>query len=272
MRISTGDALNSVTSLHGVSVPPIVSSPARGGLDAYELRLVAERRSQGRGWNNIAEILGRCVHDVRRACDPTYVAANAVRAVAGKIERRRAHPGLDLRRQDIRLIHAMAGKSWLARELAEQLDMGQQKCSAALKRLRCLGLADPAILVSVAGSWSTSTWSLTALGRRPLGSEDLAQLTAPEAASGVSRIGRSPFPNSIAARVLMKSSRDWRRTRDLCAVLDTDISNISTAMCLLERLELAESRKDGSTRFKLWRLNKAGLAEQALRRDRGDPA
>lgn len=45
----------------------------RGGLNSYEICFADQKRMQGVSWQNIANMLGRYVADVRAACDPKFL-------------------------------------------------------------------------------------------------------------------------------------------------------------------------------------------------------
>lgn len=45
----------------------------RGGLNSYEICFADQKRMQGVSWQNIANMLGRYVADVRAICDPKFL-------------------------------------------------------------------------------------------------------------------------------------------------------------------------------------------------------
>lgn len=54
----------------------------RGALNSYEICFADQKRAQGVGWQNIANMLRRHVDDVRRYCEPQAEQEAALRPVA----------------------------------------------------------------------------------------------------------------------------------------------------------------------------------------------
>lgn len=75
----------------------------RGGLNSYEICFADQKRMQGVSWQNIANMLGRYVADVRGACDPKFLdrdeppTADPVIPATPAEPKRRAYRMIDVR-------------------------------------------------------------------------------------------------------------------------------------------------------------------------------